>query len=393
MDGERGIATFPRMLLAHTVSNVAIEASGPSNSVPALCAALARLGHDVRLHTVAPGPTTWPHAGVEHVVHPKSLLLRPLWGSAGLRRALRAEAASADVLHSHGLWLLPNLYPARAVRGTRCRLVTSPRGTLSAVALGFSRRTKQAMWAMAQRAALEASDCLHATSIAEQEEILASGIRRPVAVIPNGVEIPDERPAGARAAGRLRRLLFLGRIHPKKGLDELVPVWRQLESEFADWQLVIVGPGEGSHLDEIRELARASGCRRVEFRPPAHGDEKSRLFWSADLFVLPTRNENFGMAVAEALAHGLPVVTTRGAPWSGLESNGAGWWIPLDRDALGAALREAMSLAPDALAQKGAAGRAWMRQAFAWDKVAGDMQEVYRWLRGDGSRPSSVSEP
>ena len=381
------------MLLVHTVANVAIEASGPSNSVPALCAALSRLGHEVRLHTVAPGPTTWPHAGVEHAVHPRSLLLRPLRGSAGLRHALRAEAAKADVLHSHGLWLLPNLYPSRAVRGTRCRLVTSPRGTLSAVALQFSRRKKQVMWALAQRAALEASDCLHATSIAEKDEILAAGIRRPVAVIPNGVEIPVERPAAMRSTGRLRQLLFLGRIHPKKGLDELIPVWRQLESEFADWQLVIVGPGEGSHLGELQELARALGCRRVEFRPAAHGSEKSLLFWSADLFVLPTRNENFGMAVAEALAHGVPVVTTRGAPWSGLERNAAGWWVQLDRDALGVALREAMSLAPGDLERKGAAGRDWMRRDFAWDKVASDMQAVYRWLGKDASRPASVSEP
>jgi glycosyltransferase involved in cell wall biosynthesis len=206
------------MRLVHTVPNVGVEASGPSNSVPALCAALARLGHDVRLHTVAPGPAAWPHAGVAHAAHPKSLLFRPLWGSAGLRHALGLEAGSADVVHTHGLWLLPNLYPARAVRGTRCRLVTSPRGTLSAVALQFSRRSKRVMWWLAQRAALEASDCLHATSAAELEEIRASGIRRPVAVIPNGVEIPAERPPDARSAGQPRKLLFLGRIHPKKGL-------------------------------------------------------------------------------------------------------------------------------------------------------------------------------
>ena len=380
------------MRLAHTVPNVAIEASGPSNSVPSLCAALARLGHEVKLHTVAPGPAAWPHPRVAHTAHVRSILTRPLWGSAPLRRALMAEAAGADVLHTHGLWLLPNLYPARAVRGTDCRLVTSPRGTLSSVALQFSRRLKQVMWGLAQRAALEASDCLHATSLAEKDEILAAGIRRPIAVIANGVEIPEERPAAARSAER-RRLLFLGRVHPKKGLDLLLPVWRQLEAEFPEWQLVIVGPGEGSHPDELRELAKALGCRHLEFRPAAHGLEKSRLYWGADLFVLPTRNENFGMAVAEALAHGVPVVTTRGAPWSGLESRGAGWWVPIDGDAMGAALREAMSLAPGDLEKRGAAGRDWMRRDFSWDKVASDMEAVYRWLAGGGSPPASVSAP
>ena len=381
-----------RMRLVHVVANVAVEASGPSQSVPALCAGLARLGHDVRLHTVAPAPAAWPYAGVAHTPHRKSLL-RPLWSSAGLRRALGREVERAAVLHSHGLWLLPNVYPSRAVRGTRCQLVTSPRGTLSPIALGFRRWSKKVTWAVVQRAAVEASDCLHATSVVEKEEILAAGIRRPIAVIPNGVDIPGERPASTKSGRETRRLLFLGRIHPIKGLDLLVPVWRELESEFPDWQLVIAGPDEGSHRDELRELARAAGCQRLEFHPPAYGAEKSALLWSADLFVLPSRTENFGMAVAEALAHGVPAVTTRGAPWSGLETNAAGWWVRPDRDALGNALREAMSLARGDLAKRGSAGRDWMQRAFSWDQIAREMEAVYRWLAGDGPQPSSVHQP
>jgi glycosyltransferase involved in cell wall biosynthesis len=375
------------------VANVAVEASGRSHSVPALCAGLARLGHDVRLHTVEPAPAAWPYAGVVHTPHRRSLPRIPLRASAGLHAALRREAQSAAVLHSHGLWLLPNVYPARVVRGTRCRLVTSPRGTLAPVALGISRWSKKLMWAVVQRAAVEASDCLHATSLTEREEILAAGLRRPIAVIPNGVSIPEAKPAAETTGRELRRLLFLGRIHPIKGLDVLVPVWRELESAFPDWQLVIAGPDEGSHRDALRELARAAGCRRIEFHPPAYGAAKSALLWSADLFVLPTRTENFGMAVAEALAHGVPVVTTHGAPWSGLETHGAGWWVQLDRDALGQALRDAMSLAPDALARRGVAGRAWMQRAFSWDEIAREMQAVYFWLAGDGPQPASVSPP
>ena len=379
--------------LVHVVANVAVEASGPSHSVPALCAGLARLGHEVRLRTVEPEPAAWPYTGVAHTAHRKSLVTRRLRGSAGLRRALRADAAGADLLHNHGLWLLPNVYPARAVRGTRCRLVTSPRGTLSPNALAFRRRSKQLMWALVQRAAVAASDCLHATSAAERDEILAAGLRHPVAVIPNGVDVPDATPAAPAAERGTRRLLFLGRIHPIKGLDLLVPVWRELESRFPDWELVIAGPAEGSHLAELATLARAAGCQRLAFQPAAYGSQKSTLFRSADLFVLPTRTENFGMAVAEALAHGVPVVTTRGAPWSGLETHGAGWWVQLDRDALGAALGAAMSLAPDALAQRGAAGRDWMRREYAWDKVASDMASVYRWLAGDGPQPACVRLP
>lgn len=388
-----GTAMLGRMRLVHVVANVAAEASGPSLSVPALCAGLARLGHEVQLHTVAPGPAVWPYAGVAHTPHPISAPLRRLRGSAGLRDALRIEAGRAAVMHNHGLWLLPNVYPARAVRGTRCQLVTSPRGTLAPIALGIRRWSKKVMWAVVQRAAVDASDCLHATSVAEREEILAAGIRLPIAVIPNGVDIPGEKPASLESGRKTRRLLFLGRIHPIKGLDLLVPVWRELESEFPDWQLVIAGPDEGSHRDELRALARATGCQRLEFHPATYGREKSALLWSADLFVLPTRTENFGMAVAEALAHGVPVVTTRGAPWSGLETNAAGWWVHLDRDALGNALRAAMSLAPDELAKRGSAGRDWMQRAFSWDRIAREMEAVYRWLAGDGPQPGSVLQP
>jgi len=86
-------------------------------------------------------------------------------------------------------------------------------------------------------------------------------------------------------------------------------------------------------------------------------------------------------------------VTTYGAPWSGLETHGAGWWVQLDRDALGQALRDAMSLAPDALARRGVAGRAWMQRAFSWDEIAREMQAVYFWLAGNGPQPASVSPP
>jgi glycosyltransferase involved in cell wall biosynthesis len=125
---------------------------------------------------------------------------------------------------------------------------------------------------------------------------------------------------------------------------------------------------------------------------PLYGSEKAAAYREATVFVLPTLNENFAMTVAEALAQGTPVISTKGAPWAGLEQNGCGWWIDHGAESLAAALEEACSMEPESLALMGEAGRVWMHREFDWTGIGARMQAVYRWLEGNGTRPSDVLE-
>jgi glycosyltransferase involved in cell wall biosynthesis len=316
-------------------------------------------------------------------------MLSLLRASRALYSSLVSVGREADVIHSHGLWLMPNIYPAWAARRTGRPLIVSPRGMLGKAALRFSRFRKRAFWFALQASALRRTSCLHATSYKEYRDFRAAGLRQPVAVIPNGIDIPVQSP-GAKRTTDLRTVLFLGRLHPKKGLDQLIAAWARLEAKYADWQLDIVGPQDGDYANTLQRMIRVNALSRARLVGPLYGDEKGRAYEAADLFVLPTLDDNFAMTVAEALAHGTPVISTKGAPWQGLDAHGCGWWIDHGIDALASALDQAMRLDRECLADLGQAGRDWMQRDFSWDAIARTMVSVYRWLAGHGEPPSCV---
>jgi glycosyltransferase involved in cell wall biosynthesis len=377
----------------HIVASIDDEAAGPSVSVPRLAEAQAQTGLRAELSTVATGdaPTRGLAPSVPHLRHPPSFagvpLVSKLVPSEAMRRDLVNRAGQIQIAHTHGLWLLPNIYPA-AMTAAGTHFVLSPRGMLGADALAFSRGKKRVFHTLVQKRALARVSLLHATSEAEVEDIRFFGLTQPVVMAPNGVDIPPEAPA--RAMTEPRTILSLGRLHPKKGLDRLIRAFAAIEREIPGWRLRIIGPSEMGYGPELEILARNLGSAAISIEPPLFGEAKLAAYREASVFVLPTLHENFAMTVAEALAAGTPVVSTKGAPWGGLETERCGMWVDHGPEPMAAALRTMMALSDEERAEMGARGRAWMARDFCWERVARTLIGAYEWLTKGGDAPASL---
>lgn len=371
----------------HTVSAVSEEASGPTYSIVRGCDSLIEQGQEVTLAALdwAPLSSAIPFLKT----FPLGIGPSKLGRSPELHRWLNERAASrtVDVIHNHGLWMMPNVYPGLVARQQGIPLVVSPRGCLAPHAMRSGSAVKRLFWPLVQRPALAATSCFHATAESEYQDIRRMGFREPVAIIPNGIDIPRLDP---KEHGVLRTLLFLGRIHPIKGLDMLLPAWKAVQAHFPGWQLRIVGPDNRGYRDKVTRLAEQLHLERVEFAGPLYGDNKFKAYRQADLFVLPSYTENFGVAVAEALASGTPTIVTKGAPWAGLKPLGAGWWVDTNAEALAECLKEALSQSPAHLEEMGRKGREWMMNDYSWQGVGQQFSTLYRWLVQGGDAPAFI---
>lgn len=349
-----------RVRVLHTVHSVRPEVGGPSQSVPSLVRALRETGVDALLWT--------SHQRETRDTHPD--LAAPIGSLAQAIERLQP----VDMIHDHGIWLRSNHRAATLATSRGIARVVSPRGMLEPPARQLRGWRKRAAWALYQRRDLQTATFLHATHDREKQEFPRLGLTPPAVVIPNGVDVPacHQRPGGAGH----RTALYLGRIHPIKGLPELIEAWARVAPR--GWRMRVVGPGAPAYRADVAALIETAGLGETwHLEGPVDGEEKWRLLREADLFILPTRSESFGMAVAEALACGVPVLTTTGAPWSGLVTRRCGWWVHRSPAALAAALSEAVALRPDQRQAMGARGRAWMTADFGWKEIGRRMAGAY----------------
>ncbi|MFX4296137.1 glycosyltransferase [Pseudosulfitobacter pseudonitzschiae] len=371
-----------KLSVAHTVSSIENLAAGPSYSVTGLARAQARLGANVSVLSLGSNNEKKEEAFTDlrfRNALSNIPVLNKLGASPDMQRVLRNSPP--EIVHTHGLWMLPNIYcPPEAA------FVIAPRGMLTPVALGFSPGKKRLFRLLFQDQAFSAAALFHATAESEYDDIRRLDLRQPVAIIPNGIDIPTLAPV--QESGKT--VLSLGRIHPKKGLDTLIQAWATIEAAFPDWRLKIAGPDERGHVRELEVLVRKLGLNSVSIEPPIFGTDKVAMMAKADLFALSSHSENFGMTVAESLAAGVPVISTKGAPWSGLETHRCGWWIDHGPESLAATLHTALSLPEAERRTMGARGRDWMARDFSWGRMAEMSLQAYAWILGRGDRPSFV---
>lgn len=366
------------MKVLHVISGISKSGGGPSRSSQGLVAALNDAGCNAELFALS-GERPW-FDGV------------PAAPFASLGDLTVHALTDYDLVHVHGIWH-PGLHRVCALcRKAGVPYVIAPRGMLEPWSLKQKWLKKRIARWLYQDEDLRCAVALHATAAEEAAQFKKLGFLNPVIVSPNGVIVPKTQLP--RSSYSNKRILFVSRMHPKKGVIELVEAWKMVKQlvpkASAGWSCELVytvnGEEEAHYEDAVRQRVGELGMSLEGERPdflftgPLSDDQKWEAYSRADLFVLPTYSENFGIVVAEALWAGLPVITTKGTPWSELEdvSGGqrAGWWIDLPpKESLVQALEEAIT---SNLAEMGRVGRRRVEETYAWPAIAGHVYDAYR---------------
>jgi glycosyltransferase involved in cell wall biosynthesis len=304
---------------------------------------------------------------------------------------LQLAAADHNVLHLHGIWQLQSRSVNHWKRSFGLPVMISPRGMLDPWALSNSGWKKRLAGVWYENRNLREADCLHALNASEASSMRAYGLTNSIAIIPNATDLPIIEPR--RYRGGRKTILFLGRLHPKKGLSELIKAWAiacgQQNKLKSEWQLWVAGWDDGGQLAALQHQIDDLNLRgSVSIIGPAFGDEKDRLLRQVDAFILPSHSEGLPMSVLEAWAYRLPVLMTAHCNLPEGFAAGAALEITNDPDRLAGSLQAA--LLDGDLLPVGEAGRQLVERQFNWNDVAGKHLAVYEWLCRGGERPACV---
>ena len=377
---------------AHFSDSASRLAGGMFVSVRGLCRSLATEGRWQPKMFAAQDAYTQQDCAVWNGI-PLEIAARGLRGGlVGPLIAKSVEAYSPEIIHLHGLWGPASRAAGRLIaRHDLLRLVISPHGMLEPWALARGRWKKKVAWQAWHRALFERATVLRALCDEEARSLARVAPNIPICVIPNGIDVP-ELPASQKCARSAQSLLFLGRIHPKKGLELLIEAWAQVPAAAASgWRLVIAGWDEGGYkarlVARVRELAIQDS---VIFFGPAFGEAKEGLLRSASAFALPSFSEGLPMAVLEAWSFALPVMMTEECHLGiGFEA-GAAVTVEPTITSLAAGLDDlVLRRSAEELRSMGLRGRALVKSQFTWRRIGDDMADVYDWAVG-APRPKSV---
>ena len=239
-------------------------------------------------------------------------------------------------------------------------------------------RKVPALW-LYQRAAIQKADCIQATAESERDNLLKLGYNSNIKVVKLGIDADGIEMK--KSWKKTRQILFLSRVHIKKGINFLIEAAAELRSELQSYKIIVAGEGDAAYVAEMKQMISDRGLQDiVQLIGGVYGDEKWRLFQTSDFFVLPTHSENFGLAIAESLASGTPVITTVGTPWNDLNSSHAGAWIEIGTQPLVDTLKRFLSLSDEELEMMGRNGRKLIENKYSAKVMAEEMLGVYRFL-------------
>lgn len=281
-------------------------------------------------------------------------------------------AEKPDIVHINGIWSPQNWGFQKKAQELGIKVILSPHGMLEPWIMAQNSWKKRLGLFLYQRKAIQRAKCLHTTAEMEALNIQYLGFKTPIHIIPNGIDLNDIK--GMKKNYGTKKIVFLSRIHPKKGVELLLEAWRN--SNTNGWVLEIAGNGDENYIENLNQSAK--DLKNVNFVGAKYGQEKWDFLRSADVMILPTHSENFGIVVAEALAIGVPVVTTQGTPWEDLEIHECGWWINLSVSNLENVIAKIISTPADELEIMGEKGRRLVTEKYEIRSVACKISDLYK---------------
>lgn len=285
-----------------------------------------------------------------------------------------------DIVHINCCWMPQCALTQKWAQQSGYKLVVTPHGMLEPWIMKRHYWTRKLpALLLYQKAAIKNADCLHATAESEKENLLKLGYNSRIAVIPNGIDV--EAITMKRSWNRKKQILFLSRIHVKKGIEFLLEAVAVLKTKMNSYTIHIAGEGEQDYIHQLKNKAKELGVDNIiDFCGGAYGEQKWKLFREADVFVLPTYSENFGIVVAEALASGTPVITTKGTPWQDLETYHCGWWTEVGTQPTIEALKMFLYMDEAELETMGRNGRRLVEEKYSAKGMAKAMINLYTKL-------------
>lgn len=375
------------MNILHVISGLDINSGGPSKSVSELTLSLAQTGLEVTLITQAT-----PNPYVKESPYKNFKL--SFVNDTSFKQVLNDKLLNNkfDLLHGHCIWQMPVHYMAQLARKKNIPYIISPRGMLEPWALNYKKWKKKIALALYQRFDLANASCIHATAKMEADNIRKLGFKNPIAVIPNGIDLSEFPYPYSKPPQKKYTLLFLSRIHIKKGIELLIEAWSKIDKEKRKfWQINIAGNGEDDYIKSLEQRIKNKGLENeIKYIGPQFGSDKIKSYQQADLFILPTYSENFGIVIAEALACEVPVITTKGTPWQDLQTYKCGWWVNNDIETLAQTIQQAISLSDEERLLMGKRGRQLIIEKYSMEMVATQMIRLYEWVLHCSEKPEFV---
>jgi len=369
------------MKILHIIENLDNSYGGPAKSVPLLVKYLNKLGIKNKIFTIQVNKNEKNSVLDENNI---DVIKVPLEGlkkikySSVLEDIIVKEITPDTIVHVHTVWTYPTYIGYKIAKKYNLPLVVSVRGTMYEWALNQSKYIKKfAMW-LFQRSMLNFADIIHVTEKGEIKALQNIGIKNDFILIANGIELENKFSSlNQELLNKIsydknkRYIMFLGRIVHNKGLHYLIESYKNIKNKYIDVEMLVVGGIEDRKY--FNSLEQING---IHFLGMIDGIEKHTIFSISSLFVLPSKSENFGISIAEAMSYKLPVITTHGTPWKEIEENDAGWWIELNQINIDKAMNEALDCSSDELKAKGKRGFDIIKH-YTWDKQALKMKQNY----------------
>lgn len=301
-----------------------------------------------------------------------------IFGSAKEEWCTILKRVNPDVVHVNCCWMPQCAFTQKWAQQLGYKVVLTPHGMLEPWIVKRNYWTKKLpALVLYQCKAVERANVIHATAESEKANLLALGYNTNIKIVPNGVEVKNIEMKESWT--KTKKILFLSRVHVKKGIEFLIGAAAQLRTELDGYEFIIAGEGDQTYIDSLKQRCKEQGVDHLfNFCGGIYGDKKWELFRQADVFVLPTYSENFGIVVAEAQASGTPVITTTGTPWEELNTYKCGWCVSPTQSAITEAIRQALNTPVEELKEMGMRGRELMEQNYSTDAVARKMDELYK---------------